>query len=156
MTHTDAHASRPATGQIPWLYPWLFLIGATAVIGYYWLENPAERPTEVLSLATLTVAAACLPMFCFLLKGKTFQIPVLELFCVFLAISFGFAGFLRIPHIAGAQRITLDDDAMAEALKCTLLGIVCLLAGYYGAGKSLKGMRPWGHSGASGGRDRSP
>jgi hypothetical protein len=133
----------PPAGAIPRSYAPLLIIGVSGMIAYFWFVNPDQRPRENLVLASLTVAAGCLPMVRFLRGGKTVQIPAFEMQCLFLACCFGFPGFLRTPRVDATFRLTVSDAAMADAMQCSLLGILCLQAAYYISRKWFRNVRPW-------------
>jgi len=81
-------------------------------------------------------------MVWFLWRGRTYQIPVLAIHCLFLAVCFGYSGFLRIPVVT--ENMSVGNEDITHALMCALLGLACLLAGYFAAERLFGNrIRPW-------------
>jgi hypothetical protein len=130
------------SSRISGYYAWFFLIGVFTLILYYCLFNPNQRPVEILCLSSFVFGVGSLPMAWFLRNGRTYQIPVLGVHCLFLAVCFGFSGFLAVPSVSANKSV--EDEDIARALACASLGLTCLLAGYSLAGRWLRNrVRPW-------------
>ena len=125
------------THAIPGHYAKLFLAGMIALVLYFDIKNPNNTAEANRVLATLVFLVSCLPMYLFLSRGKSYQVPALESHAMFYAMSFGFAGFL--PLSAANNATTVNELLMFTALVNTFFGMLALYAGYYFLGPKVLG-----------------
>jgi hypothetical protein len=137
---TKPRAAGPAD-RIPGEYANTWLIGVAALGVLMLAVNPYSRPLWLGALATLVFWLGSLPMYYFLKRGRSSQLPGFELHAIFLAVCFGLAGFFSLPQEGLGQGLT--DEAMGWALSVALTSVLALSAGYYGSASLWRGVKPW-------------
>jgi hypothetical protein len=104
--------------------------GATALSGALAIANPSEygMATRLLALAVIFIGTA--PLARWLFQPDRQGLPVFELFMVFHAICFGFAGLM--PQASSlTTRSALSTDEWNAALVAVAISLSCTVAGYY-------------------------
>jgi hypothetical protein len=95
------------------------------------LINPSGYPLKTRLLAMVVIGIGAAPMIRWLLRRRPTGMPVFEIYMLFHAICFGYAGLMPQASTLTA-RIPVSLDEWDTALIAVAASLCCTAAGYYG------------------------
>jgi hypothetical protein len=101
---------------------------AIAIILYYWLVNPYNKPLATLLLATGIFLLGLYPLWIWLGQREPEVIPVLQFHGVFYAICFGISGFVNPQY---KFSMFVNEAQLQDALIAALVGLVSIYVSYF-------------------------
>lgn len=104
-----------------------FIVLLALLVG---LQNPYGYEFSTLLLALITFVLACLPLVRWLLAGTDQKLPFFELYMLFYAVTFGFAGFMRMKSTLN-EGYPISEEQWRIALMITIVSVLSHSLGYY-------------------------
>lgn len=108
----------------------LFLSGASILCASVFLLNPFDYEIETRFLALLAFVIGVMPMARWLFLRDRAGMPIFEIYMLFYAICFGFAGFMdQKSTLTARSMVTMGE--WQDGLLAVIVSLVCTAAGFY-------------------------